>query len=99
MVPCNTSGVLIADGVVVDKPCLLHGIIVSTATTGVGTAILYDHASAASGTKLTAINVQAGTTAVTQGEHFTNPVICNKGIYLDIGGTNAEVFVYYSLLG
>lgn len=55
--------------------------------------ILYDNASAASGTVLA--KVTQGTNLVTTHIVFENPVVCENGIYANVTGTGAEYIVYY----
>ena len=98
MNPCTSSGAKTADGVIYAKPCLLHAVVLNTATTAAATAILYDNSSAASGTKVLTVAQQAGTSAQGLHQHFDAPIICNNGIYLDISGAGAECYVMYSPL-
>ncbi len=88
----RSSGTLTADGVVVDRPTLLCGIAINAAAANV-TAILYDNASAASGTVLAKLQVDS-TTVKSKQVWFDRPVKAFNGIYLDISGTGAEAIVY-----
>lgn len=94
--PANSSGLKTADGVIVAKPCIYWGMSAGADGTNAATVILYDNEAAASGTVIDKVIVDA--TATREGSAPAIGVICNKGIYLDIGGIGAEVVVYYSLL-
>lgn len=80
-----------ADGILVAEPCILHAITVHATTAG-GAALVYDNASAASGTVVadlsTAVDAE---TIVLSGLK----VRCNNGLYVNL--TTANVVVYYSL--
>lgn len=95
MQPSQSSGLKSADGVICDRPCILHSVQVVADGTNAATAILYDNASAASGTVVAKIITDATLTY----DDFTpsNGVQCNKGLYLDLGGTGCEVIVHFSL--
>jgi hypothetical protein len=91
-----SSGLLTADGAVRVGKGFLLGFTVNNDAGGVNdaTGILYDNASAASGTvlaKLVAAATEVSSVSIT----FPNPIQCENGIFLDITGTGAEVIVYY----
>lgn len=94
MLVSQSSGLLTADGAISATSCYLTSIMVGADGTNAATVILYDNASAASGTVVAKIIVDAGATAETM--TFDSPVQCNNGLYLDIGGTGAEVVVHFS---
>lgn len=72
------------DGVVVDHRTTFYGLSVRNATGVANTIILYDNASAASGTIIAVVDLVA-----TVGHQvFSVPVgvQCNNGLYLDVTG-------------
>jgi hypothetical protein len=95
---CQSSGELVADGVVVNRPCLLHCLVVTSSANNTAQAELFDNASAATGTEIVHLDIDPHDAAHTNHISFNAPVICNRGIYLNITGTNAAVWIYYSLL-
>jgi len=80
-----------ADGIVKAANGQLVGATL-TAGSDTATLILYDNASAASGTKLATLKAAANTTA-----SFTPavPYVATKGIYADIDGTGPVATVVY----
>lgn len=76
----SKTTVLAADGVVSAAPCHLLSVIVDAT----GAVILYDNASAASGTKLAVLAGPAHHT-------FAHPVRAINGIYCDLTGNNVTV--------
>lgn len=91
----TSSGLQTADGVISNAPGRLHGVSVGADGTNAATVIIYDNASAASGVVLAKVIIDATSTH----ESVVLPdcgVEANNGLYLDIGGTGAEVVVYYS---
>lgn len=92
--PADSSGLKTADAVICARPCILHSIQVTADNTNAATIVLYDHASAASGTVLAKIIVDATTTYA----DFTSlaGIQANNGIYADVTGTGAEYIVHFS---
>lgn len=92
----KSSGLKVADAAIAARPARLHSVQVIGDGTNAATAIIYDNASAASGTVLAKIVVDAGATY----EDWLSEVGVEalNGIYLDISGTGAEAVVHYSLL-
>jgi hypothetical protein len=88
----TSSGLKTSDGVIYAGPCRLKGVQVGADGTNAATAILYDNASAASGTVVSKVIVDATLTH----ENHAMDIICNNGLYLDIGGTGAEVIVEFA---
>lgn len=91
----QSSGLKTADGIIMARPGKLTSIMVTADNTNAASVILYDNASAASGTVLAKLIVDA--TSTHESISFTCPIDCLNGIYLDIGGTGAEVIVHYQL--
>lgn len=89
---CRSSGAKTVDGVISDRPTLLCGVNLAIGT-GDASVILYDNASAASGTKLAEIKVIA-TAFASKEVFFDRPVKASNGIYMDITGTGASCIVY-----
>jgi hypothetical protein len=88
----QTSGVKTSSGVIVPGPCLFYGVEIITDGTNPATVIIYDNATAASGT-------QVFTGTVAGNNNFGGilnafPVNMTNGIYLGIAGTAASAIVY-----
>lgn len=90
----TSSGLLTADTAVYDKPALITSVIVIGDGTNAATLVVYDNASAASGTALAKIVVDAGLTY--EKVVFSTPVVANQGLYADVTGTGAEFIVHYT---
>jgi hypothetical protein len=80
-----------ADGAVKAAPGALVAVML-TAAAEAGTLILYDNASAASGTVLGSIKAAINTTTVWSP---SVPYVAGNGIYADIGGAGAAATVVY----
>ncbi len=95
MKTCTSSGLLAASAVIYARPCAIHAVTVVDAAAAV-TLIVYDNASAASGTVVMQVNatVNATTNSVT----FSHPIECNKGAYAAVTGSGAGYIVHYSPL-
>ncbi len=91
----QTSGLKTADAVIKATKAYLHGVKVLTNKSADVTLILYDNASAASGTVLYKTQV-VGNTYADLVESFPYPVQAVNGIYADVTGTDAEYIVYFS---
>lgn len=74
--------------------CVLTGILVITNGTNAATVILYDNASAASGSVLAEF-VVAGADRY-GGRDWCNPVHCINGIYAAVSGIGASYIVEYT---
>lgn len=94
MKPALTSGLKTADAAILNQSGHLHSLMVIADGTNAATVVLYDNASAASGTVLAKIIVDATSTF----ESFTalEGIECANGIYADVTGTGAEYVVHYS---
>lgn len=92
----TSSGLKTSDAAIVARPCRIHAVTVISDGTNAATAIIYDNASAASGNVVAKV-VCAGATR-TQVITSEDGIECSNGAYLDIGGTDAETIVHYSLL-
>lgn len=89
---CKTSGELNADTAVRTTNARLWGVQVLTDGTNAATLIIYDNASAATGTKLMTIKVPGAT--LCDSLFFPIPVAASNGLYADITGTGAVFYVY-----
>ena len=92
----KSSGLKSADAVICDRSCRLLSVQVIADGTNAATAILYDNASAASGTVVSKIIVDA--TLTFESFQSTCGIECSNGLYLDVTGTGCEVVVHYALL-
>jgi hypothetical protein len=93
----QSSGLKSADTAICDKPCIFMGVKVIADGTNAATAIVYDHASSASGTVVGKCIVDA---TLTESNGLSCPeggVFCKNGLYLDVGGTGCEAIVYFRL--
>lgn len=88
---CRTSGEKTADAAISAGPCILKSITVITDGSNNAKVILYDNASAASGTVLDEITVVANT----HNKQHSFSSICVNGIYADVSGTGASYIVEY----
>jgi hypothetical protein len=94
--PANTSGLKSADAAIMARPGKLRGLQVLADGTNAATVVLYDNASAASGTVLAKVVVDA--TLTTDAASIPEDgIVCANGIYADVTGTGAEYIVYYEL--
>ena len=92
--PATSSSLLSADAAVYARPCRLMGLQVLADGTNAATVQLHDNASAASGTTVAKVVVDATLTT----DYATIPpggVVCNNGIYANVTGTGAEFIVYF----
>ncbi len=90
----TSSDLLTADTAVVPRGAFLHGVSLIPAAAACS-VIIYDNASAASGTVLAKPSGVANGASVDL--FFNYPVCANKGIYADVSGSGAAFIVYYSL--
>ena len=92
---CMSSGLKTADTAIYARPCKIHGIQLIPAAAA-SSVVVYDNASAASGT------VTAKILAVANGESVNYvplaPIECLNGIYADVGGTDAAFIIHFSAM-
>jgi hypothetical protein len=88
-----TSGLKSADAVIATGRNRINAVTLIADGTNAANVVVYDNASAASGTVLAKVTAVAGQGTV----HviFENPVTANDGIYADVTGTGAGYIVYY----
>ena len=89
-----SSGLKTADAVILDRRGILSGINLITDKTNDLTLILYDNASAASGTELFKTQI-VGTDDTAYIEMPEGGIRCSNGIYADVTGTGAAYIVHY----
>ena len=81
-----------ADGAAKASPGAVVAVVLTAGTGAAASLILYDNASAASGTKLLTLRAPQG-----ESVPFTPaaPIKAANGIYADIGGSGAAAYVAY----
>ena len=89
----RSSGLKNADAAISAGRNRINAITLLGDGTNAASLIIYDNASAASGTVLAKVT-QLATARLTH-IIFENPVFAEKGIYADVTGTGAEYIVYY----
>lgn len=99
--PATSSGRKTADAAIIARPCLFKGLILEGDGTNACNVILYDNASAASGTVIAKLLLSASTTAIdsvpkTSSFVLADGIECNNGIFADVTGTGAAYIVHYS---
>ena len=95
MQAAESSGEKTADAVIFAAPCILTAIEIIGDGTNDCQAMLYDNASAASGTKVYEGKVEGTALAHYGGRNWTVPIRCYNGLYLDLTGTGASAIVEY----
>lgn len=90
---CRSQGEITADGVVRDSRAIITAVMVITDGTNSADLILYDNATAASGTKLFEGGA-LGTVDRAKLFNFTSPIYAENGVFADITGTGASAIVY-----
>ena len=88
----RSSGLKVADAAIATGRNRINAVTLIGGSTA-SSVILYDNASAASGTVLA--KVTQATNLVQTHVLFENPVIAENGIYADVAGTGAEYIVYF----
>jgi hypothetical protein len=94
--PAQSSGLRSADAAILARSGRLLGVQLISDNTNAATVVLYDHASAASGTEIAKLTLKAGESS----RDCTLPaegIDCLNGIYADVTGTGAAYIVYYSV--
>ncbi len=93
--PSTSSGLIATTaGVAVsDMPGKLRGVIAGADGTNAATVTVYDNPSAASGTILAKIVVDATLTH----ESFLPPggIVVNRGLFVVVAGTGSEAIIYF----
>lgn len=91
--PSKSSGLKSSSVAIAGSHSIVMGITAIADGTNAATITLYDSASAASGTELAQIIVDAGLT--TEIFHIDGGVEAFNGIYLSLSGTGAKAIVHY----
>ena len=91
----TSSGLKTADGVITAMPARIHSVVLAGGSDA-SSVIVYDNASAASGTVLVKLVALTGDCQV---YHTPNGLQANNGIYIDVTGTGVGVTVQYELSG
>lgn len=94
--PATSSGRKTADAAIAARPCLLKSAILEGDGTNACTVILYDNASAASGTVLAKLLLQASGPMYVD-FNSNDGILASNGIYADVTGTGAAYVVHFSL--
>jgi hypothetical protein len=93
--PATSSGRKTADAAISARPALLKGVTLEGDGTNACSVIIYDNASAASGTVLAKVLLPAsGDMYVSWSE--SDGVEAINGLYADVAGTGAAYIVHYS---
>lgn len=90
----TSSGLKAASAVIYAQPCKLTGLLAGADNTNAATIIVYDNASAASGTVLWKVVVDA-TTTYADAHIPEGGIVALNGIYLSMSGTGAEALVTF----
>ena len=93
MASSRSSGLQTADTVIQTGRNRINAITLLGDVTNAASLVVYDNASAASGTvlaKITALATERFIHVI-----FENPVVAEDGIYADVTGTGAEYIVYF----
>lgn len=95
--PSTASGRKTADAAIMAAPGRLMGLILENDGTNACSVILYDNATAASGTVLAKMAFSASAVGVLTAPACipVDGVVCQNGIYADVTGTGAAYEVYY----
>lgn len=93
----TSSGLLTADTAVCATGSRMHSIQLIPDGTNACSVVVYDNASAASGTVLAKVTIPASATLPAVFSSDSNPVTASKGIFVDVSGTGAAFIVHYSI--
>lgn len=96
MYPVTSSGRKTSDTAILASAGTLHSVILEGDGTNACSVIIYDNASAASGTVLAKVLLPASGDTFTQFS-LDRGVVALNGLYLDITGTGAAAIVHYSV--
>jgi hypothetical protein len=95
MASSRSSGIKSADAVIATGRNRVNAITLLSDGTNACSVVVYDNASAASGTAVGKVSIGAASLKKTEHVVFENPVLCEDGIYADVTGTGAEYIVYF----
>lgn len=93
--PSTSSGLKAASTAIHPRSAVLTSLICEGDGINVATIIIYDNASAASGTVVAKAIVPAGSRTV----HLTfdAPIVASNGLYLSLSGAGAGAIVHYQI--
>lgn len=95
-VPATSSDRRTADAAILNAPGRLRGLILEGDGTNAASVILYDNASAASGTILAKLALKAVSGDLILDMNIQDSgIVALNGIYADVTGTGAAYIVYY----
>ncbi len=92
----TNSGTKAADTAITAIPGKCHGIVLQNDGTNASSVVVYDNASAASGTVIAKLALPASSIILTLPVIFNSPVAYQNGIYIDVTGTGVGVNVYFT---
>lgn len=92
----TSSGLKSSSAVIAAMPAQLFNVQLLGDGTNAAVLTVYDNASAASGTVLAKLRLDAG---LVQAEHLISEhsIVANQGIYCEVSGTGAEYIVHFCL--
>lgn len=93
--PSTSSGLKAASAVIHARSAVVTSVIAEGDGTNAATVIVYDNASAASGTVLAKAIVPSGVRTIQLA--FDSPIVASNGIYLSLAGTGAGAIVHYQI--
>lgn len=91
--PSTSSGLKSSSVAISARPSRIMAIQVLADGTNAATLTVYDNASAASGTEVSKVIVDAGLTY--ELFYIDGGVQCNNGIYASVSGTGAAYIIFY----
>jgi hypothetical protein len=89
----QSSGLKASSAIISANTSYLIGLNIVSDGTNTATVIVYDNASAASGTAVVKALIPGAVGS--DYFHFAEPIICNNGIYVSISGTGAAAIVHW----
>lgn len=94
--PATSSGLLAADTAVRTQPSRLLGVSLIGDGTNACNVIIYDNASAASGTVLAKLSLPASGFPYIDMSAMAAGIVANNGLFADVTGTGAAFIIYYA---
>ncbi len=91
--PTLSSGRKTADTAIYARNCALYSVLLIADGTNAASLVLYDNATAASGTKLLEMSIAA--TGTYQQFEISQGIQALNGIYADVTGTGAAFYVHF----
>ena len=95
MASSYSSGLKDADASIATGVNRVNSVELFSNGTDACSVVLYDNASAASGTVLAQVTIGAASLKTTEQVVFMNPVRAQNGIYADVTGAGAKYIVHY----